>query len=44
MKKLNKRRSKKAEAQKVCAKRQMRTLEKSMKLINDTMGAYAPYL
>lgn len=35
MKKLNKRRSKKAVAQKVCAKRQMRTLRNVLLLQND---------
>ncbi len=35
MKKLNKRRSKKADVQKVCAKRQMRTLRNVLLLQND---------
>ncbi|EDV5541906.1 TPA: hypothetical protein R3975_001043 [Salmonella enterica subsp. enterica serovar Muenchen] len=44
MKKISKRRSKKAAAQKVRARQQFTAMAESEKLIKDSMGVYAEFL
>lgn len=44
MKKLNKRRSKKAMLQKMLARQQFTAMAESEKLIKDSMGVYAAFL